>query len=154
MGRDSSVKGGILLAAGAWTHRPHRIGRGIVRGKTGHVSLRFIQSNLQRSKLATSELLVEADRRNCGSPSPGTLCWEYWRAATVPGCRVVQRRLRRGPVKAAIIVLDSGVDVEEDQTLIDENVPYRSRKLQDWRCVGVEGHAHRPVPRSRAIRLL
>ncbi|GBP96830.1 Retrovirus-related Pol polyprotein from type-1 retrotransposable element R1 [Eumeta japonica] len=29
---------------------------------------------------------------------------------------------RRGPVKAAIIVLDSGVDVEEDQTLIDENV--------------------------------
>ncbi|GBP90792.1 Retrovirus-related Pol polyprotein from type-1 retrotransposable element R1 [Eumeta japonica] len=39
------------------------------------------------------------------------------------GCRVIQKATpRRGPVKAAIIVLDSGVDVEEDQTLIDENV--------------------------------
>ncbi|GBP96744.1 hypothetical protein EVAR_77679_1 [Eumeta japonica] len=103
---------------------PHRTGRGSsTEENTDHVSLRFIQSNLQRSKLATSELFVEADRRNCGSPSPGTLCWEYWRGATVPGCRVVQKATpRRGPVKAAIIVLDSGVDVEEDQTLIDENV--------------------------------
>ncbi|GBP86899.1 hypothetical protein EVAR_53099_1 [Eumeta japonica] len=29
---------------------------------------------------------------------------------------------RSGPVKAAIIILDSSVNVEEDQTFIDENV--------------------------------
>ncbi|GBP49274.1 Retrovirus-related Pol polyprotein from type-1 retrotransposable element R1 [Eumeta japonica] len=58
-----------------------------------HASLRFIQSNLQRSKLATAELL--------GHPTGG------------PACRTR---------KAAILILDSDVDVEEDQTLIDENV--------------------------------
>ncbi|GBP18447.1 hypothetical protein EVAR_93850_1 [Eumeta japonica] len=37
--------------------------------------------------------------------------------------RVIQRMvLRIGSVKATIIILDSGVDVKEDQTLIDENV--------------------------------
>ncbi|GBP96049.1 hypothetical protein EVAR_63148_1 [Eumeta japonica] len=69
---------------------------------TDHVSLRFIQSNLQRSKLALYQLLIEAERmlsRPKGNPTP-----------------------RREPNKTAIIVLDSGVDVEEDQTLIDENV--------------------------------
>ncbi|GBO98347.1 hypothetical protein EVAR_84205_1 [Eumeta japonica] len=71
-----------------------------------------MQSNLQRSKLATTELLVEA-AKNCGSHCSGTLYWEYWRAETVPGCRVVQKTApRRGPVKAAIMVLSSDVDVE------------------------------------------
>ncbi|GBP08078.1 Putative 115 kDa protein in type-1 retrotransposable element R1DM [Eumeta japonica] len=91
---------------------------------TDHVSLRFIQSNLQRSKLATSELLVEADRRRIAvalvqEPYVGSI-GELRRYL---GCRVIQKATpRRGPVKAAIIVLDSGVDVEEDQTLINENV--------------------------------
>ncbi|GBP92822.1 hypothetical protein EVAR_57334_1 [Eumeta japonica] len=77
--------------------RPHTYGRGSsTEGCTDRVSLRFMQSNLQRSKLATTELLVEAARRNCGSHCSGTLYWEYWRAETVPGCRVVKRRLRGG----------------------------------------------------------
>ncbi|GBP91339.1 hypothetical protein EVAR_57756_1 [Eumeta japonica] len=64
-----------------------------VGSEADHASLRFIQSNLQRSKLATAELL--------GHPTVAP---------------------RAGPVKAAILILDSDVDVEEDQTLIDENV--------------------------------
>ncbi|GBP96903.1 hypothetical protein EVAR_84156_1 [Eumeta japonica] len=40
-----------------------------------------------------------------------------------PGCRVVQKTAPwRGPVKAAIMVLNSDVDVEEDQNLNGENV--------------------------------
>ncbi|GBP00877.1 hypothetical protein EVAR_50154_1 [Eumeta japonica] len=120
MGRDSSVQGGILLAAGALdSHARTELAEGLsAEENTGHVSLRFIQSNLQRSKLATSELLVEADRRRIAvalvqEPYVGSI----GELRRYPGCRVVQKATpRRGPVKAAIIVLDSGVDVEEDQT--------------------------------------
>ncbi|GBP65857.1 Putative 115 kDa protein in type-1 retrotransposable element R1DM [Eumeta japonica] len=89
-----------------------------------HVSLRFIQSNLERSKLATAELLVEAGRRKIAvalvqEPYVGNI----GELRRYPGCRVVQKATpRRGPFKAAIIILNSGVNVEEDQTLIDENV--------------------------------
>ncbi|GBP23732.1 Putative 115 kDa protein in type-1 retrotransposable element R1DM [Eumeta japonica] len=89
-----------------------------------HVSLRFIQSNLQRRKLNTAELLVEAERREIAialvhEPYVGNI----GALRQYPGCRVVQKAIpRRGPVKADIIILDSDVDVEEDQTLIDENV--------------------------------
>ncbi|GBP24119.1 Retrovirus-related Pol polyprotein from type-1 retrotransposable element R1 [Eumeta japonica] len=101
MGVDSSGKSGVLLATGALdSHvRTEPAEGSSAEENTDHVSLRFIQSNLQRSKLATSELLVEADRQ-----------------------KITATPRRRGPVKAAIIILDSGVDVEEDQTLIDENV--------------------------------
>ncbi|GBP98442.1 hypothetical protein EVAR_9236_1 [Eumeta japonica] len=113
MGGNSSGKSGVLLAAGAWIPMPHRTGRGIVHGKnTDHVSLRFIQSNLQRSKLATSGCCsLGADRRkNCGSPwsrNPmlGILAGRVPRMQSRP-----KTAPRRGPVKAAIIVLDSGVD--------------------------------------------
>ncbi|GBP82534.1 hypothetical protein EVAR_91659_1 [Eumeta japonica] len=139
---------------------PHRIGRGSsAEENTDHVSLRFIQSNLQRSKLATSELLVEADRRRIAvalvqEPYVGSIgeLRRYQDAESSKGDSA------KGPVKAAIIVLDSGVDVEEDQTLIDENVTAAVIVAGNCR-IGVvsvyfEGHAHRPVPRSRAIRLL
>ncbi|GBP38564.1 hypothetical protein EVAR_96166_1 [Eumeta japonica] len=39
----------------------------------------FIQSNLQRSKLAAPELLDEAEsRKNCGNSSPTVLWWGSW----------------------------------------------------------------------------
>ncbi|GBP97797.1 hypothetical protein EVAR_90930_1 [Eumeta japonica] len=90
---------------------------------TDHVSLRFIQSNLQRSKLATSELLVEADRRKIAvalvqEPYVGNI----GEVLRYPDAESSKRRPAKGTRKAAIIVLDSSVDVEEDQTLIDENV--------------------------------
>ncbi|GBP96468.1 hypothetical protein EVAR_48131_1 [Eumeta japonica] len=90
-------------AAGAPAEdRTHTAEGSSTEGCTDRVSLRFMQSNLQRSKLATTELLVEAARRKL---------------------RVVQKTApRRGPVKAAIMVLNSDVDVEEDQTLNGENV--------------------------------
>ncbi|GBP21023.1 hypothetical protein EVAR_11054_1 [Eumeta japonica] len=110
MGRDSSVQGGILLAAGALDSQARtELAEGSsAEGNTDHVSLRFIQSNLQRSKLATSELLVEADRRRIAvalvqEPYVGSI----GELRRYPGCRVVQKATpRRGPVKAAIIVLD------------------------------------------------
>ncbi|GBP78580.1 Putative 115 kDa protein in type-1 retrotransposable element R1DM [Eumeta japonica] len=81
-----------------------------------------MQSNLQRSKLATTELLVEAARRKIAVAIVQEPYWEYWRAETVPGVQSRPKTApRRGPVKAAII-LSSDVDVEEDQTLNGENV--------------------------------
>ncbi|GBP83806.1 hypothetical protein EVAR_56989_1 [Eumeta japonica] len=125
VGGTTSVQGGILLAAGALdSHARTELAEGLsAEENTGHVSLRFIQSNLQRSKLATSELLVEADRRRIAvalvqEPYVGSIgeLRRYQDAESSKGDSA------KGPVKAAIIVLDSGVDVEEDQTLIDENV--------------------------------
>ncbi|GBP61750.1 Zinc finger RNA-binding protein [Eumeta japonica] len=45
---------------------------------------------------------------------------------------------KRGPVKAAILILDSGVDVEEDQSLIDENVTAAVIKAENCRIGVVE----------------
>ncbi|GBP88019.1 hypothetical protein EVAR_60024_1 [Eumeta japonica] len=67
---------------------------------TSHVPLQIIQSNL-RSKLAIFELFEEAEKQKTAV------------ALATP---------RRGPTKAAILILDSGVDFEEDQILIDKNV--------------------------------
>ncbi|GBP92810.1 Putative 115 kDa protein in type-1 retrotransposable element R1DM [Eumeta japonica] len=88
-----------------------------------HASLRFIQSNLQRSKLATAELLVGASRRKIAV----ALVQEPYVGNTgelkrYPAVGSSNGWPRAGPVKAAILILDSDVDVEEDQTLIDENV--------------------------------
>ncbi|GBO99371.1 hypothetical protein EVAR_598_1 [Eumeta japonica] len=117
---------GVLLAAGALAaeDRTHTAEGSSTEGCTDRVSLRFMQSNLQRSKLATTELLVEAARRKIAvaivqEPYIGNI----GELRRYPGCRVVQKTApRRGPVKAAIMVLSSDVDVEEDQTLNGENV--------------------------------
>ncbi|GBP54230.1 hypothetical protein EVAR_43255_1 [Eumeta japonica] len=83
---------------------------------TGHASLRFIQSNLQLSKLVTSELLIEADRGKISvalvqEPYMGNIS----KLRQYSGCRVIQRIvLRIGPIKTVIIILNSDVDVEED----------------------------------------
>ncbi|GBP09911.1 hypothetical protein EVAR_92454_1 [Eumeta japonica] len=42
-------------------HRKHTVGVSLAEGCTGSVSLRFILSNLQRSKLVTAELLMERE---------------------------------------------------------------------------------------------
>ncbi|GBP92211.1 Putative 115 kDa protein in type-1 retrotransposable element R1DM [Eumeta japonica] len=126
MGRYSADKGRVLLAAGASAaqNRTHMADGLSVGSEADHASLRFIQSNLQRSKLATAELLVGASRRKIAV----ALVQEPYVGNTgelkrYSGCRVIQRVApRAGPVKAAILILDSDVDVEEDQTLIDENV--------------------------------
>ncbi|GBP97450.1 hypothetical protein EVAR_61157_1 [Eumeta japonica] len=69
-----------------------------VGSEADHASLRFIQSNLQRSKLATAELLVGASRRK------------------------IAVALVQEPYVGNTGELGRDVDVEEDQTLIDENV--------------------------------
>ncbi|GBP97300.1 hypothetical protein EVAR_90478_1 [Eumeta japonica] len=88
-----SVEGGVLLAAGALAAED-----------------RTHTAEDRRPKDALTAYLC------------GTLHWEYRRAETVPGCRVVKDGSAEGPVKAAIMVLNSDVDVEEDQTLNGENV--------------------------------
>ncbi|GBP89155.1 hypothetical protein EVAR_70197_1 [Eumeta japonica] len=94
------------------------------RRKNGSVEQRTNrQSNLQRSKLFTTELLLEAERRKIAVALVLQLCVrnikELRRHAE---CQVVEMAdLRRGSVKAAIIILSSDADVEEDQTL-NENV--------------------------------
>ncbi|GBP75647.1 hypothetical protein EVAR_28859_1 [Eumeta japonica] len=112
------------LTCAAVLNRTHTADGSSAGSEADHVSLRLIQSNLQWSKLATAELLVETSRRNIAvalvqKPYVSN-AGEFKRYF---GCRVIQRMTpRAGPVKAAILILDSGVDVEEDQTLIDKNV--------------------------------
>ncbi|GBP98468.1 hypothetical protein EVAR_59894_1 [Eumeta japonica] len=100
--------------------RPHTYGRGSsTEGCTDRVSLRFMQSNLQRSKLATTELLVEAARRKL---------------------RVVQRRLRGGTRQSR----HNGPEQRRGrrrgsnpQRRKRRSCRNQSRKLQNWRRVGV-----------------
>ncbi|GBP83205.1 hypothetical protein EVAR_66756_1 [Eumeta japonica] len=63
---SGSVKGNVLLVANALVaaDRTYVAVRSSTEGRTDRASLRFIQSNLQRNKLATTELLTEAERRN------------------------------------------------------------------------------------------
>ncbi|GBP97792.1 Retrovirus-related Pol polyprotein from type-1 retrotransposable element R1 [Eumeta japonica] len=100
MGRYSADKGRVLLAAGASAaqNRTHMADGLSVGSEADHASLRFIQSNLQRSKLATAELLVGASRRK------------------------IAVALVQEPYVGNTGELKRDVDVEEDQTLIDENV--------------------------------
>ncbi|GBP30616.1 Retrovirus-related Pol polyprotein from type-1 retrotransposable element R1 [Eumeta japonica] len=110
-----------------------------------------MQSNLQRSKLATTELLVEAARRKIAvaivqEPYIGNI----GELRRYPGCRVVQKTApRRGPVKAAIMVLNSDVDVEEDQTLNGENVAAAVIKAGNCRIGVVSVYFEETCPSAR-----
>ncbi|GBP25793.1 hypothetical protein EVAR_94812_1 [Eumeta japonica] len=97
MGWYGLVKGSVLLAAGALAAADctHATEGPSTEGCTGLEFLRFIQSNLQRSEL---EQLVEAERRKIASRPKGDLA--------------------KGTRKS----LNSGVYVEEDQTLNDESI--------------------------------
>ncbi|GBP92805.1 Putative 115 kDa protein in type-1 retrotransposable element R1DM [Eumeta japonica] len=133
MGRYSADKGRVLLAAGASAaqNRTHMADGLSVGSEADHASLRFIQSNLQRSKLATAELLVGASRRKIAV----ALVQEPYVGNTgelkrYSGCRVIQRVAR---------VPDP-----------------HGRELQNWRRVGLlrVRQADRPIPRPREVGLL
>ncbi|GBP51309.1 hypothetical protein EVAR_34095_1 [Eumeta japonica] len=94
MGGNSSGKSGVLLATGAldFLNRTQTAEGLSAEENTDHVLLRFIQSNLQRSKFGTSELLVEADRRKIAvalvqEPYVGNI----GELRRYPGCRVIQK---------------------------------------------------------------
>ncbi|GBP91207.1 hypothetical protein EVAR_68770_1 [Eumeta japonica] len=94
MGRYGLVKGGILLAAGvlATADCTHVAGESSTEGSNDH---RYTESYLGNT---------------------GELRWHS-------GCRVVQKATqRRVPVKDAIIILNRSMDVDEAQTLDDENI--------------------------------
>ncbi|GBP82538.1 hypothetical protein EVAR_91663_1 [Eumeta japonica] len=121
MGRYSADKGRVLLAAGASAaqNRIHMAdGLSVGVRLTTHLSGSF--NPTCRSKLL---------RRSCWLERAGArLQWHPFRAPRAAlasssgtpavGSSTALRRTR----KAAILILDSDVDVEEDQTLIDENV--------------------------------
>ncbi|GBP16854.1 Apolipophorins [Eumeta japonica] len=108
--------GSVLLAAGALVaaDRTHAAKESSTEDCTDRLSLRFIQSNLQRSKLATTELLVKAERRKIAvafvqEPYIGNI----GELRLCPCFRVVQKTTpQREPVKAAIIILNGDVDIE------------------------------------------
>ncbi|GBP39699.1 hypothetical protein EVAR_25523_1 [Eumeta japonica] len=94
MRRDSSGKSGVLLATGALDSLKctQMAGDLSAEENTDHVSLRFIQSKLQHSKLATFELLVETDKRKIAV----ALVQEPYvvnigELRRYQGCRVVQK---------------------------------------------------------------
>ncbi|XP_045504439.1 uncharacterized protein LOC123701072 [Colias croceus] len=86
--------------------------------------LKFIQANLQRSKLATVELLQAAQKENISI----ALVQEPYvgRTGVVKQCsgtQVIQCTLgRQKPVKAAVIVLGTELEVIHDPQLVTENV--------------------------------
>ncbi|GBP28237.1 hypothetical protein EVAR_19085_1 [Eumeta japonica] len=123
---SKDVKQSLLLATGILTavDRTHSAEESSNEGCTDYVSLWFIQSNLQRSKLTTTELLVEVERRKITvalvqEPYIGNI-GELRRCSVVQKLyRVVQKTtLRRASVKAVI----SDVDLKEDQTFNNENI--------------------------------
>lgn len=92
------------------------------KGHNALGQIRFIQANLQRSKLATAELLETATRKGISVAlvqepyvgKTGTLKQQ-------PGTRVIQCTLnRQKPVKAAIIVFGDHLEVIQDPQLITE----------------------------------
>ncbi|GBP51703.1 hypothetical protein EVAR_96254_1 [Eumeta japonica] len=75
------------------------------------------------AKHAKTVIPLGGQAQDRSSTSLGALRGKHWRIETIFRMQGHQRMAPRiGPVKAAIIILDSGVDVEEDQRLIDENV--------------------------------
>lgn len=87
-------------------------------------ALRFIQANLQRSKLATAELHKMAQERGVSV----ALVQEPYVGRTgvmtqIPGTQVVQCTLgHQTPVKAAIVVYGDTLEVIHDPQLVTENI--------------------------------
>ncbi|XP_069361305.1 uncharacterized protein [Maniola hyperantus] len=90
--------------------------------KPKYTTLQFIQANLQRSKLATAELLETAKRKGISialvqEPYVGRsgVLKQY------PGTKVIQCTLnRQKPVKAAVIVFGDQLEVIHDPQLVTE----------------------------------
>lgn len=93
-----------------------------VKGEMGEITV--AQANLQKKKLATEELLVEAEKRKISF----ALVQEPYVGAKeelkqYQGTRVVQKYQNRiKPVKAAIVVFDGNMEVVEEPALTTENI--------------------------------
>ncbi|CAH2105843.1 unnamed protein product [Euphydryas editha] len=87
-------------------------------------ALRFLQANLQRSKLATAELFQVASEKGISfalvqEPYTGN----KGEMRRYPGTKIIQCTLgRQKPVKAAIIVFGDKVEVIHDPQIVTENV--------------------------------
>lgn len=96
-----------------------------------------IQANLQRSKLATQDLLHEAQKRKARF----ALIQEPYVGAKgvvnqYTGVRIVQKEHNRTkPVKAAILVFDDQVEVIASPTLTNENIAVAILKTDTWNIV-------------------
>ncbi|GBP79422.1 hypothetical protein EVAR_48885_1 [Eumeta japonica] len=136
-GRYSADKGRVLLAAAP------RLPKTVLTWLTAlwevrlttHLCGSFNPTAAEQARYG--ELLVGASRRKIAVALVQEPYVGYWRAQAVPGQGHPTVAPRAGPVKAAILILDSDVDVEEDQTLIDENVTAAVVTAgQNWRRVG------------------
>lgn len=95
---------------------------------------KVLQTNLQRSALATNELFLEARKRNISF----ALVQEPYVGAAgelkrYSGTRILQcEQNRTKPVKAAIVVFDDDIEILNDQTTINENIVLTCFKTTRW----------------------
>lgn len=99
---------------------------------------RGVQANLQRKRLATQELFLEAQKRSVSfalvqEPYVGSV----GELKQYGNTRIIQcGPSRTKPVKAAIVVFDQGIEILHDQTTITENIVATRLKTEKW-IVGV-----------------
>lgn len=99
---------------------------------------KVIQANLQRMKLATQELLIEAQKRRISlalvqEPYVGAI----GELKQHTGTRVVQCGTNRTkPVKAALIIFDDEIGIIENPTLTTENIAVAVLETNTWK-IGV-----------------
>lgn len=99
---------------------------------------RIVQANLQRKRLATQELLLEAQKRKLSfavvqEPYVGAV----GELKRYTGTRVIQSGpMRAKPVKAAIIVFDDEIQILTNSTISSENIAVAILKTNKW-TVGV-----------------
>lgn len=93
-----------------------------------------MQANLQRKKLATQELLIEAEKqKTCFALVQEPYIGSKGEVKQYSGTRVVQRTLHRTkPIKAAIIVFDEAIEVVANPMLTTENIAVAILKTSDW----------------------
>ncbi|GBP71822.1 hypothetical protein EVAR_88677_1 [Eumeta japonica] len=95
MGRNSSAKSGVFLATGAldFLNCTQMAGISSAEESTDYVSLRFIQC----SKLATTELLIEAEGQKIAvALVQKSYIGDVGKLQCYPGCRIVQKDSAKG----------------------------------------------------------
>lgn len=115
-----------------------------------------IQVNLQRKELATNELIEEAGRRKTAL---ALVSEPYIGARGVlkqhTGTRVVQRSFNRTkPNKAAIIVFDPDIEIEEHPLLTTENLVTATLKTNTWTIGVVSMYLEKEEPIEQDIEKL
>ena len=113
---------------------------GVSRPRRENGGYPVLQANLQRSRVATAELVKEASERGTAfalvqEPYVGGV----GEMRTYPGVRVVQcERQTDAPInKAAILVFDGGIDIIRCPTLITENIAVARLRTRAWEVVVV-----------------